>query len=833
VTASARERVRGPFVVALTLMAFLTLPAPGQQTQPEAAAPPAEEVAPTSRPERRPSATEIDGPRISGGGGIIPVRLVDDRLVISCDISGPRRRIPVNLWLDFDGAYGLQLHNRAAAPLPAETSGGRALALTLHFPDFTMTVPRRELGDEEAFEAFTKYHSHEMGENALVGAIGAQYLKDFSIVLDLARNRIEIRPIGSLDGRVPAIGDVESVVPISEHNDLVWLPVTLLDGRELAMALATSRFDSLIDRAVCETAGRPAGDVGTIVTGASDLARHVAFRPEDVIQVHPRGVGGMIGINLLRSFRIEIDRQSGLAMIREMQDPEFPEPDLAFFRAMVAADPDLITTWLEENDEHRLAREASELLLTLRLEEEADVELLRTALQWTNDSMLEDLRATRMLDLMEELANEGQMDLVIAAGEIGVESGRKDRYPDAVHKIHGRLGEVHLERNEDREAWRHLLSAAFGLPEDGMINLNLGTYYERTGRLSRAFSRYVNAVIKEDSGQRALEGLQRIDGKIPDEERLSLDILERMIAGKVRSDTAPVKFEPSDEEPVTNRTVLVEFFTNAYLGDERRGAIGGALGNQRLLTHFESEHCVFVSYHLPAPQPDPLVNALAVSTAERLQIGRPVVQVVDGTNPGPGAARWRESEAVYDAVREMIIDELARPTEHTLTLEGRVAEGRVTGSVTVTGPRGSEDTGDVLVQVLLVERGVLFPGKSTVVIHRQLARGSMLADDAGVVFDPDDETGAMTISFDRTLAAIEGENEAFLTELEDQGLGTVSRMSTEIDDRSLQLVAIVRASADGAVLQAAQIEATLVEANETARGPDPAAPGVAKGAESR
>ena len=56
---------------------------------------------------------------------------------------------------------------------------------------------------------------------------------------------------------------------------------------------------------------------------------------------------------------------------------------------------------------------------------------------------------------------------------------------------------------------RHLLSAAFGLPEDGSINLDLGRFYEQQGRYRRAFSRYVQAVIRPESGAGGLEGLQR------------------------------------------------------------------------------------------------------------------------------------------------------------------------------------------------------------------------------------------------------------------------------------------------------------------------------------
>ena len=151
-------------------------------------------------------------PILSDEGGEIPVRVIDGRIVVSCDISGPRLRVPVNLWLDFDGAYGLQLHNRAASPLPAESRSGRPNPLTLHFPDFTLEIARRELGPEEEFEDFTKYHSKEIGEDALTGAIGSHILKHFDVVFDLPRGHVSLLPPGRLAEEASDPQDV--VVPI-------------------------------------------------------------------------------------------------------------------------------------------------------------------------------------------------------------------------------------------------------------------------------------------------------------------------------------------------------------------------------------------------------------------------------------------------------------------------------------------------------------------------------------------------------------------------------------------------------------------------------------------
>lgn len=744
-------------------------------------------------------------PVLSDQGGAIPVRVVDGRIVFSCDIAGPSRRLPVNLWLDLDGAYGLQLHNRAAAPLPAETGGGQALPLTLYFPDFTLTVPRRELGDEEAFEAFTKYHSAEIGENALVGALGAHYLKHFDVVLDLSRNRVELHPPGGLAGRSPIESDTEVIVPISERNDLVWLPVALGE-QDLAMAVGSINYDTQVDLTWCETLGRPGGDVGSLRCRTIDLSKFVAFRPEPINLVHPDGVAGVMGINLLESMRIHIDRESRLAHLTMQRRPQLPQADLEFFQARAAENAAQVEAWLEKYPQERLNREAAELLLTYFLEEDAGAEATGRALKWIRDTTVEGLRATRMLDLMEELSNEGEMDLVIAAGELGVESGRKDRYPDAVHKIHGRLGEIMLDRDEDREAWRHLLSAAFGLPEDGLINLNLGRCYEKTGRFRRAFSRYVQAVIKEESGPMAMEGMRRIDEQLPPEERLSIDLIDRMISGKVRNFGAPVKFERTVEDGVIPRTVLVEFFTNAHVGNERRGAIGGALGNQGLLTHFEPDDCVFLSYHLPEPRMEPLVNALAIETSRMLGVGGPVVQVIDGGALAPGAGRWGDAEAIYNAARAPIVSRLDKHAQFKLKGEARIENGYVRGAVHVEGSLASDD---LRVQVIVAERGVVFPGKSTVVIHRMLARGSAFGSLEGRPLDSAKDLEEF--QFERSLAELERELVAFLEEMEAGG-GAASRMGTRIDPRSVVLVALVRDIRTGEVHQALQIMPKRIDA---------------------
>ena len=735
---------------------------------------------------------------------VVPVKVVAGKLVVSCDISTRVRRIPVNLFVELDQKTGLRLHNQAAGGIRAENRDGSTNPITIHLPDMPITVPTREHGPEKSYEDFTRFHSPDLGEVALVGSIGSQILKQYHVVFDLHDGVMRLRAPAERDE--DAAKDVEGSVtaPLTLTNDLAWFTVQFADGKPGAMAIGTSGYDSVIDRALAESRGKPAGDVGSLSVGDLDLAAFVAFRPEDIQQVHPDGVVGITGLNILEHFRVEIDRVNRFVRFTERKPADFPHADLAFFRARAEEDGDAVESFLKEHEGTRLAVEAARLLVDLRLDEDADDETTTRALTWVNDTHGEDLRATAMLGLMRALAQAGRPELVVAAGRIGIESGRKDRYPDSVHKIHRDIGRVLLEAGDEAhgtDAWKHLLSAAFGMPEDGLTNLYLGRFYERRDRVRRAFSRYVQASIVPESGPQALEGLERLATKMPDGEAFSVDLVERLIGGKVLNFGAATKFKPTPETS-GNRVVLLEFFTNAHL----EAALGGALGNEGILSHFPRANVAALAYHLPAPEMEPLVTSLALDTAPQRQVrpDRPVVQVVDGTVKAPGAARSDQKEAVYNRTRRAILERLKVPSTHTLALTATREGDAVQGTLVIEGPAAE----GLRAHVVLAERGVLFPGKSKVVIHRMVARAGLLDGSHGTKLDASATRHEIPVR--ASLKEIQAANEAWLDRMAAEGKGSARRLSTRIDPAQVTLVAFVR-DASGAVVQAVQVDPEVRE----------------------
>ena len=748
--------------------------------------------------------------------GRIPVVSVGGRLVARCEISTIHRRLPVNLFIDIESPCGLQLHNNAAQGIKAEDEAGQTTPISLHFPEFIVTVPTREAGPEDEFNEFTRLYSREIGEDAVVGALGAKFFRDYSLTLDLGSGYLHIEPGAEITepseegidppSEEPVLSpdaDDEKTIQlaVTTVDDVTWLPVQLRNGAISAMALATSMEDSLIDAEWCDEQGFPAGNVPGLQIGPLELGEFVALRPSEITYVHPDKALGVVGINLLKHLRIELNRERTQASISVTSPAEFPQSDLVFFKAMIDEDPAALESFLTEYPKERLSQEAARMLLSLYMDEDAEEESFSKAIAWLHDTWREDIRSTLALDLMKELRAGGYVDAALKAGELGVEGGRKDRYPDSVHHLHAAMGDLLLDKNENKEAWRHLLSAAFGLPEDGLINLKLGEFYERQKRYKRALSRYVQAVVHVESGEDAVAGLERVYQAMGATTGLSVDRVKQMIAGKVYNYSAATTYRP--QGAVTNRVALVEFFTNTHIKHPTRdeGAIGGALGNEGIMTHFPRESVAMLTYHLPHPRfdLDSLTNATAQYHADYYG-APPAIQLVNGKGQFAGVGKAREAEAIYKAGREVVIDGLSQGTPYFMTLESRLENGVIKGELVVKGPENLSGT----VHVILAEKAVLYPGRGKVIIHHMVARGALTPSIKGEPYIL--LGGEMRLTFSALVEDIWKGNETYLTQLQAEGKGAVQKFAARMDPNQLTVVAFIRDDRTRETLQAVQAD---------------------------
>ena len=141
------------------------------------------------------------------------------------------------------------------------------------------------------------------------------------------------------------------------------------------------------------------------------------------------------------------------------------------------------------------------------------------------------------------------------------------------------------------------------------------------------------------------------------------------------------------------------------------------------MTYFPRSKVAMLTYHLPHPkfEMDSLTNELAQQAADAYGAA-PAVQIVNGTRKFEGYGHVRDAEKIYRAGRETTLAALSEESEFDLKLAASVAGDKLAGKLTITGPEGA----DARIQIVLAERGVLYPGKSKVVIQRMVARAALV-----------------------------------------------------------------------------------------------------------
>jgi hypothetical protein len=725
------------------------------------------------------------------GGGRIATRVVAQRLVLRCELSSATKRIPAHLTIELDSAGGFELHGRAAQGLEIVEGD----PVTVHLAGFKLRdlVPEA-MGRErsQVFDDVTKYHATELGEVPCVGALGFGVLKSFHLVFDLARHEVTLSPARSAGEPPPTAGD-GVVLPLDVTNGVAWFPVEVAGSKEGMFLLGTSRFDTAIDEALCRRLGRPAGDVGMVEAGTLDFSPYVAFRPSSVDGFHPAGALGATGINLLQCLRAEIDVANRRIQLAASAPARFPEMDLAYFQSMVSGGPGPVEDYLVRFPAERLSPEAAQLLLDRRLEGALDdPEALERAISWIQKTTAEDRRATKALDLMDLFERYQLERFQIIAARAGIEKGRLDRDPTAVHKLHARLGELELEGGRLDEAWRHLLSASFGMKEDGMVNLNLGLLYEKKGKHGRAFSRFVQAVITEDAAARALDGLKRAQAALGGEAAMSIDVIERLIEGRVPGYRTANRFQPTDKT-WQGRTCVAQLFCDAQI-PERNAA---DLAFDALASYFAREQLCVLAYHLPMAGLDGLTSPVALEAARDYQIGGPMA-IFNGTRRVEGTGREDDKERFFEDYKRQVLAELEKPAAQRLELSAKVVDGEVRAEIVASGPADA-----ATLDLVLAERGVLFPGKSKIAVHHWVVRGRLQPVAGSAAPSP---KRAFAVRIDAVTAQLE---EA-LQDLESQSGASLALWPTSIDPRQLSVVALLK-SPSGEILQAAHANVAPAE----------------------
>ena len=218
---------------------------------------------------------------------------------------------------------------------------------------------------------------------------------------------------------------------------------------------------------------------------------------------------------------------------------------------------------------------------------------------------------------------------------------------------------------------------------------DLGRFCEGQGRYRRAFSRYVEAVIKPEAGGLAIDALQRVQPLIASDGGGRRGDLLR---GDHRADDRGQGAQLRRLEPLRRLRGAAlqprgaaEFYTNGHFGDETRGgAIGGALGFEGLISHFGPDEMAFLKYTSGS------AARLARRASRRpyaidLGIDDPEIIVLDETRARRRRQVARRRGDLQPRAR-VVLERMREFEGFEIDIEARLEDGGVFGAVSLYGP---------------------------------------------------------------------------------------------------------------------------------------------------
>ncbi|HOA74054.1 MAG TPA: hypothetical protein PL151_04810 [Phycisphaerae bacterium] len=679
-------------------------------------------------------------------GTVIPFKLIAGRPCAYGTLHGPNKAIPANIVIDLGIRGSLLVHKNTAKLLQLDPDH----PAELRFGDVVLSGLQVFSVDGRDLEELSKNHAEELGEVPAVAVLGLPALSHYILRMEIGEGRLELLAPGEAMPVEPVEGKAVTL-PYEEERYGVWLKAFAGEDFQLRVRFMTSQLDTSIDAITADLAGSAGGAIDELLLGGINIARFVAFRPEDFSGMPEPRPDLVLGTNLLSSFRLTVNPTARQLTFEQIREPQFPAHERACFMAWASGEASAIEAYLDAHPDSRLGPESSQRLLKLRLEEEpVDPQAVVRAMRWRARTTAENRRAAGMVALADQLIAAGQWDLAEQALEIGAESVHADLNAVAGFQLSARRGLIAMNRNDLVQARKHLLSAAFGAPRDPTINLWLGQLYERTGRPLRAWSRYLQAALSQQAPPEAMQALDRLNRDPEFRATFTMADAEQLLEGRM------VEFHPAERflenDPDAQCPLrLVELFASADGGM----TAAPELAFQGLFEYLESTPVVFIQYHLNSPMPDPLATRASLARSRYYQTTTAPAAFFDGQGPVTAEGSDRDAARVYaeyleaaglsgaanskpggastrnsaDAAQSLPAGAVGWTISGRATLHG----DELKGTLVVEGPA---DRSSVRVHAVLCEKIVMLPGSNGLMLHKHVAR-ALLSPEQGFALAPD------------------------------------------------------------------------------------------------
>lgn len=678
------------------------------------------------------------------------VRWVDGRPMLKVTLRAGDKLYYCHLLIDLSTPRPLFLHKNAAGSLHAEECDVEAGGIVLKGLGF-------EAKRDQWLEGLTAEYAEPLQQVPVAGIVGLSAFGDRDVILDGPNSVLKLRPATPVGSEAPPAAADLAVVEVSGSTAKgLRVPVDLGGDVSASLSLHTRDPFSWLDPELCKRVGHADGVLQHCRAGlALDIAQWTPFRPLR----SQSGLQGGIGGAVLQQLVLHVQPAAGRIVVGMPKPPVYPEVEAAFYRAVFGSkDPAALREFLQQHGDAPQAAEASAALFERELEGEGGLEALQFAGLQVVKSAAKNKKGTAALEVLEKLPGRADAFAARAAiAEAGLADARADEDGNAAHKLRLELGAQQRILGNAAAARRHLLSAVFGMPASGPANLELGHWHRDQGELEAALNRYFLAVLDmKNTGQQGYAAFVAAWKKQHGSEDGMLADLEDRADGRIPS------FQPIPREPgtvkKTGRTVLVELFTGAMCPP----CVAADVACDGLAQLYDRDEVVVLQWHLPIPQPEPLVAPVSLQRGEARGVSGTPTVVVPGGEPVVGGGKVDQAPEMFRKYRELVDAQLARPPVAAIEASAKFVGDRVVVEAKVAAVPPAA-VGKWRLHALLVEHVVVFPGANGMLFHHEVVRGALTPPDGAPVVAG---AGARPFSAEQDLGELGQELEQQVAELE-------------------------------------------------------------------
>ncbi|MDM3872156.1 hypothetical protein QSV34_12450 [Porticoccus sp. W117] len=486
------------------------------------------------------------------------LKIIDGKMVVALELVSRSHSQFLSFFIEPDKDHALSVHPQVIQFMGLQRGESEVNLVAVNGGRAPISV--NDVGvfpDDDALRRASELFSAELADVILAGSLGRKFLDNYLLEININEGSIKLYSPESIGKDTEFLGDT-IFVGNKDKNGVLSFPyknnnqtgMFKLAG-DYSTTIAVNGSVNVPESVYLEEAKKYGEKIVNVVDYAAIRKAHISidnFESEksgfaDEVKAERSLQMLKLGVSFIKNFRVVIDYKNYRLGLTKVISPESSKilEDQKFYRAEAAKSPGQIVEFLEKHSDNQHAEEASQMLLEWRISNQAGEAEMVEAAKWVRDTAPEKGRGKYMMDLVERMRNERADDyrLALAIGEMGLSVVRQDGDPGNLYRLHNLLGETRLQNDDVQGAWRHFLSAAFGMSRNPEINLNLGLVYEKKGRIRRAYSRYrraldlhtynlenriVDSVMNEKDVAAAYFGLIRLETELGEDDPLLNDL---------------------------------------------------------------------------------------------------------------------------------------------------------------------------------------------------------------------------------------------------------------------------------------------------------------------